>query len=264
MLSSVNRAEVAKFSKVGADWWRASSSKGTGPLHAMNPARVGFIRDRLAKELDRAHLPPLEQLRDVEILDVGCGGGLLSESLARLGARVTSIDPSPENIAVAERHSKLDPLTSSINYECSTVEAQQASGRSFDAVCSLEVIEHVENPLAFVDACKGCVRPGGGSLFLSTINRTAKSYAMAVLGAEHVLRLLPVGTHDWHKFVKPEELIAMVSARGRVVDKVDLQGIILALTLTSKEGMAGVGSPWSWTLSPTDHDVNYIAHFRLT
>ena len=228
----------------------------------MNPVRVAFVRSRLAESLGRLHLPALEQLRGVEILDVGCGGGLLSEALARLGAKVTSIDPSPENIAVAKKHSQLDPTTAnSIDYSCTTVEEVQAAGKKFDAVCSLEVIEHVDHPLAFVGACKACVRQGGsggggGSLFLSTINRTPKSYAMAILGAEHLLRLLPVGTHDWQKFITPEELIAMVSASSpRAVRKVDVQGLVLGLKPGS--GMPG------WVLSPDDHAINYIAHFEL-
>jgi len=221
----------------------------------MNPARVSFIRRGLAEALGRTHLPEMEQLRGVEILDVGCGGGLLSEALARLGAKVTSIDPSPENIAVAQKHSQLDPtgVAANSSYSCTTVEELHAIGSTFDAVCALEVLEHVDNPLAFVGACKGCVRPGG-SLFVSTINRTAKSYALTILGAEYVMRLLPVGTHDWHKFVTPQELIAMVSAGQRGAQKVDVKGLVLSV-----QAVPSV----RWALSPDDHDVNYIAHFTL-
>ena len=256
--TTVNPAEVSKFGKVGAEWWNAGSTHGTGPLHAMNPVRVSFIRSRLAQELGRAHLPAHEQLRGVEILDVGCGGGLLSESLSRLGAKVVAIDPSPENVAVAQSHSKIDPLTRSTEYVCGTIESisDKYPGK-FDAVCSLEVLEHVDNPPSFVSACSACVRPGG-SLFFSTINRTAKSYLMTIVGAEYLFRLLPVGTHDWKKYVTPEELIAMVSSAangsdGMGVSKLDVQGLVLS---------PGMPLP-SWALSSSDHDVNYIAHFAL-
>ena len=246
--STVNAEEVAKFSRIGAGWWEQGSSAGVGPLHAMNPARVGFIRDSLAKKLGLQGKPVLEQLQGLEILDVGCGGGLLSEALSRLGAKVTAIDPSEENIRVAKQHSLVDPQTSSIEYHCTTVEDLAASGKSFDAVCSLEVLEHVESPLAFVKSCRQCLRPGG-SLFLATINRTAKSYAMTILGAEYLLRLLPVGTHDWNKFITPEELIALLAASGGKVTTLDVQGLVLEPSL-----------PPRWALSRTDHDINYITH----
>ena len=208
---SVNNDEVKKFSSVGKDWWNAESNRGTGPLHAMNPVRVDFIRRTLSKQLSSMSKEPNFHMGGLDILDVGCGGGILSEALARLGANVTSIDPSDVNIGVASRHSSTDPLTSKIEYIQTTVDVIARSGRKFDVVCSLEVIEHVETPLAFVADCASCVKDGG-SLYLSTLNRNLKSFAVAIVGAEYVLGMLPPGTHDWHKFITPEELTMMVQA----------------------------------------------------
>lgn len=246
--TSINSKEVEKFSKVGSDWWNKNSTSGTGPLHAMNPTRVNFIRNCIAEATDKNNLPATEQLKGLEILDVGCGGGLLAEALARLGAKVTAIDPSIENIKVASRHSKIDPLTSTIEYKHSTIEEVSSSGTTFDVVCSLEVLEHVDQPLSFIRSCQACVRPGG-HMFLSTINRTAKSYAMTILGAEYLLRMLPVGTHEWSKFITPEELIAMVTATSPV-RQVNIKGLVLDVK----------NFPPKWILSSTDHDVNYILH----
>lgn len=209
--SSVNNDEVRKFSAVGKDWWSAESNRGTGPLHAMNPVRVDFIMRTLSKQLSSTLKTPHLQLEGLDILDVGCGGGILSEALARLGANVTSIDPSDVNIGVASRHSSTDPLTSKIDYIQTTVDMMAKTGKKFDVVCSLEVIEHVETPLAFVADCALCVKDGG-SLYLSTLNRNMKSFTFAIVGAEYVLGMLPPGTHDWHKFITPEELTIMVQA----------------------------------------------------
>lgn len=263
--ASVNAAEVAKFSRVGAAWWSAESTSGTGPLHAMNPARVEFIRSAISRQMGRSHLPASEQLRGLDILDIGCGGGLLAEALARLGARVTAIDPSEQNIAVAKAHSRVDSLTRDISYKCTTVEELLASSATegspsafsppFDVVCSLEVLEHVEDPRTFVRSCRKCARPGG-SLFLSTINKTFKSYGMTILGAEHMLRLLPVGTHHWDKFIKPDDLVDMVSSTG-AVKSTAIEGLVLDPGLCLSSGAM------SWRLSKTDLDVNYIMHVSL-
>jgi SAM-dependent methyltransferase len=248
--ASVNADEVKKFAAVGQDWWSSASSSGTGPLHAMNPVRVAYIREALAAQLSTSHLPPDAQLRGAELLDVGCGGGILSEALARLGARVTSIDPSGENVAVARAHSAADPATAHIDYRQTTVEEVAASGRTFDAVCALEVIEHVETPMAFITACATCVRPGG-SLFLSTINRTAKSYAVAIVGAEYVARVVPAGTHDWNKFITPEELRLMAEAHPARLTVVNKQGLVMRVDPFATGKLA-------WGLNPSDLDVNYI------
>lgn len=193
--STVNDEEVKKFSAVGAHWWDKTSRFGTGPLHNMNPCRVSFIRDSLAIKLSRHDMPLHEQLKGLKILDVGCGGGLLSEALSRLGAEVTSVDPSQASIDVARKHASVDPLTATINYRKSTVGEVADSGEKFDVVCSLEVIEHVEMPLSFVKQCVNCLQDDG-SLFLSTISRTPKSFAIAILGAEYITRIVPPGNDN--------------------------------------------------------------------
>ena len=250
--STVNPEEIRKFGAVGADWWDKESKKGTGPLHAMNPARVDFIRTRAAAHLKRDNEGALDQIRGLDILDVGCGGGLLSESLARLGAKVVGIDPAEENVQVAKLHSEGDVSTQGISYENTTIEDLAASGRHFDIVCSLEVIEHVENPLAFIEACGSCLRPGG-SLFLSTLNRSTKSYLLAILGAEHITGLVPVGTHDWSKFITPDEMRKMVSTVAAVEE---MSGIVFTPEIR------GVTPSLldKWKISATDLDVNYIVH----
>lgn len=199
---SVNPDEIKKFSAVGSSWWDSDSKSGTGPLHSMNPIRVNFIRKCLAVENCTSHLYATDQIAGMKILDVGCGGGLLAESLSRLGAQVTAIDPSRENINVASQHSKLDPATQNIEYIQSTIEAMSSTGRKFNAVTCLEVLEHVEKPKQFLAACIECL-DDKGSLFLSTINRTAKSYAITIVGAEYLLKLLPTGNlYLYQGFVK--------------------------------------------------------------
>lgn len=250
--TSVNPEEIRKFGAVGADWWDKDSKKGTGPLHAMNPTRVEFIRTRAAAHLRRDKEGVLDQIRGVDVLDVGCGGGLLAESLARLGANVVAIDPAEENVQVARMHSEADESTRGILYENTTVEHMAASGRSFDLVCSLEVIEHVENPLSFIESCAACLRPGG-SLFLSTLNRSPKSYLFAILGAEHITGMIPVGTHDWNKFITPTEMRKMVSSVASVEE---MSGIVFTPEIRG----ASPSLMEKWKISATDLDVNYILH----
>lgn len=249
--ASVNNDEIRKFSAVGKDWWSAESNKGTGPLHSMNPVRVDFIRRTIEHHLSIQDTPSHLKLKGLDILDVGCGGGILSEALARLGANMTSIDPSDVNIGVASRHSSTDPLTSNIEYKQTTVEELARTGRKFDVVCSLEVIEHVETPLAFVGACSSLLKDGG-SLYLSTINRNLKSFGVAIVGAEYLLNMLPPGTHDWHKFITPDELSMMVETSPHGLKVLKREGIVMSIN--------PMNGKFVWRTDPNDLEINYILH----
>jgi 2-polyprenyl-6-hydroxyphenyl methylase/3-demethylubiquinone-9 3-methyltransferase len=201
--SSVDVAEVERFSRLAEDWWNARGK--FAPLHRFNPVRLGFIRDRALSRFGRDHTArrPFEGLR---LLDIGCGGGLLCEPMARLGFDVTGVDASERNIGAAKAHAAAQGLP--IEYLCSTVETLLAEESTpFDLILNMEVIEHVADPPGFLRDCTRLVAPGG-MMILATLNRTAKAMALAVIGAEHVLRWLPVGTHDWKKFVKPDEVRA--------------------------------------------------------
>jgi 2-polyprenyl-6-hydroxyphenyl methylase/3-demethylubiquinone-9 3-methyltransferase len=200
---SVDVAEVERFSRMAADWWNPRGK--FAPLHRFNPVRLGFIRDRALARFSRdgAVRRPFEGLR---LLDIGCGGGLLSEPMARLGFEVTAVDASERNIGAAKAHAAEMGL--SINYLCSTIEAlAEQESPPFDVILNMEVIEHVADPSQFLKDCARMLAPGG-VMIVATLNRTAKAMALAVIGAEHVLRWLPVGTHDWSKFVKPEQIRA--------------------------------------------------------
>jgi 2-polyprenyl-6-hydroxyphenyl methylase/3-demethylubiquinone-9 3-methyltransferase len=189
---TIDPAEIAHFATLSSHWWDAA-----GPfrsLHELNPTRVGYIRDHIQEHFGK------KSLKDLKILDVGCGGGLLSEPLARLGAVVTGIDATEENIVVAKDHANEVDLK--ITYTHTTVESLK---EKYDVVCALEIVEHVANLEAFVDACCQRVRPGG-LIFLSTLNRTLKSYLLGIIAAEYILRWVPRGTHQWDKFVRPDEL----------------------------------------------------------
>jgi 2-polyprenyl-6-hydroxyphenyl methylase / 3-demethylubiquinone-9 3-methyltransferase len=239
---SVDPADVARFNRLGDLWWDKSGKMGI--LHDINPVRVAYVRDLACRHLpgeggprDKFDSAPLAGLR---IADIGCGGGILAESLAELGARVTAIDPAPNNIAVATRHAEKSGLA--IDYRNMTAEALAKSGESFDIVTALEVIEHVDGPKAFVAKLAQLARPGG-LLFLATIDRTLKSYALAIVGAEYVLRWVPRGTHNHDKFIRPDELSAWLRAAGmREIDRA---------------GMSFQPLTRSWRKS-RDTDVNYL------
>jgi 2-polyprenyl-6-hydroxyphenyl methylase/3-demethylubiquinone-9 3-methyltransferase len=235
---TLDREEVARFAKLSGQWWDER-----GPfrqLHRINPVRLTYIRDQLCRKFAR-DAKQAASLAGLSVLDIGCGGGLVCEPLARLGASVTGIDPAAENIAAAKAHASAQGLD--IAYEVATAEELASRGQSYDAVLLLEVVEHVPDVPAFLKTVAPLVTPGG-VMILSTLNRTLKSFALAIVGAEYILRWLPVGTHQWQRFVTPEELASALSAAG--------------LALTGTEGL--VYDPFSdeWRLG-TDTDVNYFA-----
>eukprot|EP00897_Mesotaenium_endlicherianum_P002370 jgi/Mesen1/2160/ME000152S01246 len=238
--SSVDPEEVAKFARQADTWWDLNGPhKG---LHSMNPARLAFIQSAVCRHLnlDASKARPLEGLR---VLDVGCGGGLLCEPLARLGAEVTGVDATEANTKVASLHAKADLVTASIKYMAVTAEELVEEGKVYDLVIASEVIEHVAEPEAFVQSLGALCRPGGG-VAVSTINRTVRSHALAIVAAEYVLNLVPRGTHEWSKFVTPEELALMFRRSGLKME--ELSGLFY--------------NPINNTWSLFDDDaVNYIA-----
>ncbi|MBC9247875.1 bifunctional 2-polyprenyl-6-hydroxyphenol methylase/3-demethylubiquinol 3-O-methyltransferase UbiG [Paracoccus sp. 11-3] len=237
-MTSIDPAEIAKFEAMAAEWW---DPKGKfKPLHMMNPVRLDYIDTQIAAEFgrDRRNLRPFEDLR---ILDIGCGGGLVSEPMARLGATVVGADAAEGNIAIATLHAQQQGLD--IDYRATTAEALVDAGERFDVVLALEIVEHVADPAEFIATCRNLVRPGG-LVIASTLNRTAKSFGAAIIGAEWVMRWLPKGTHEWNRFITPDELSGMASAAG--LDVVDRYGMVFN-PLT-----------WDWSLSHRDLSVNYI------
>ncbi len=238
---TVDAAEVARFDALAAEWWDPDGPMR--PLHQLNPVRLDYIRSRLGGhfDLDRKSLRPLEGLR---LADIGCGGGLLSEPLARLGAGITAIDVSAENITVAQAHARTAGLD--IDYRRSTAEALAGEGERFDAVIAMEVVEHVADLRCFLAASATLVRPGGAILF-ATINRSAKAFLRAIVGAEYVLRWLPRGTHRFDRFVKPAERRRHLAAAG--IELEDVTGV--SYRVLSRE--------WRPT---RDLGVNYMAFGR--
>ena len=233
---TVDPAEVAKFSKLSAEWWAPRGRMA--PLHKINPLRLGYIRDAACRKFSR-NARSLNCLSGLRMLDIGCGAGLLCEPFTRLGAQVIGIDPSATNIAAAKLHADRGHL--SIDYRCTTVEQMDLRER-FDVVLAMEVVEHVADVGMFLNRCAAMLKPGG-LMVVSTINRNWKSFALAIVGAEYVLRWLPRGTHAWNKFVTPDEL-----ARHLADNK---------LAITEESGV--VYNPFldKWGLS-ADTDVNYM------
>lgn len=236
--NSVDAAEVAKFEAMAAEWWDPNGK--FKPLHMLNPCRLDYITSQIAAEFGRDLTQP-EPFKGLRILDIGCGGGLLSEPMARLGATVVGADAAERNIPVARIHAEQSGLT--IDYRHTTAEAIADSGERFDAVLNMEVVEHVTDPQAFLTVCQTLLRPGG-LMVCSTINRNPKSYMMAIVGAEVVMRWLPRGTHDWAKFITPDELTDMLVKAG--LDVVDRKGFVFNPVA------------WSWSLSDRDLSVNYV------
>lgn len=205
--------EVARFAALADTWWDETGP--FAPLHRFNPVRLKIIRDRVAARFDRDIVQP-KPFQGLRLLDIGCGGGLLSEPMARLGAEVTGIDAAERNVAAARLHAEQTGLA--IDYRNVSVEALAEQGARFDVVLNMEVVEHVADVGAFLAAASDCVAPGG-LMFNATLNRTAKAYALAIVGAEYVLRWLPRGTHDWSKFLKPAELMAQLNMRGMAIEE---------------------------------------------
>ncbi|MGA9433725.1 MAG: bifunctional 2-polyprenyl-6-hydroxyphenol methylase/3-demethylubiquinol 3-O-methyltransferase UbiG [Roseobacter sp.] len=236
--TTVDPSEIAKFEAMAAEWWDENGK--FKPLHMLNPCRLDYITSQIAGEFDR-DLSTTAPFKGLRILDIGCGGGLLAEPMARLGAEVVGADAAERNIPVAQIHAEQSGLT--IDYRHTTAEAMAEAGEQFDVVLNMEVVEHVASPIDYLIACRTLLKPGGLHI-CSTINRNPKSYMMAIIGAEHVMRWLPKGTHEWSKFITPDELFELMRDAG--LDPVDRKGFVFNPV------------SWSWKLSDRDLSVNYV------
>ena len=236
--STINKREIDKFSKMADEWWNPEGK--FKPLHKFNPIRIQYIKENLIShfKIKKKKIP----LKNIKILDIGCGGGLLSEPMSRLGAKVTGIDASEKNIKIANAHLKKSKLK--INYICSSPEKLKTKER-FDVILNMEIVEHVEDIDFFLKSSSNLLKKNG-IMFVATLNKTLKSYLFAIVGAEYVLRWLPIGTHEWEKFVKPNDLINILKKYGLKLDAID--GIKFNL----------VNDKWSLS---SDKSVNYIAKF---
>lgn len=236
--TTIDTEEVAKFEAMAAEWWDPNGK--FKPLHMLNPCRLDYITSQIAAEFDR-DLKTSKPFTGLRLLDIGCGGGLLAEPMARLGATVVGADAAAGNIPVAQVHAAQSGLD--IDYRNTTAEYLAAADEQFDVVLNIEVVEHVADPATYLTACQRLLKPGGLHI-CSTLNRTAKSFAAAIVGAEFIMRWLPKGTHDWNKFITPEELYDLLRDAG--LDPVDRKGFVF--------------SPisWSWSLSDRDLAVNYV------
>jgi 2-polyprenyl-6-hydroxyphenyl methylase/3-demethylubiquinone-9 3-methyltransferase len=236
--NTINKKEIDKFSKIAEEWWDPNGK--FKPLHKFNPIRISYIKENIIKsfKLNQKKSP----LKNIKVLDIGCGGGLLSEPVSRLGAKVTAIDASKKNIEVAKLHAKKNDLK--INYICTSPEKLKIKDQ-FDVILNMEIIEHVENVDLFLKSCSKLLKKNG-IMFVATLNKTLKSYVFAIIGAEYILRWLPIGTHEWEKFLKPEKLISILKNNNLDVEKVN--GMKFNI-LTDK-----------WSVSE-DKSINYIAKF---
>ena len=236
--NTINKKEIEKFSKIAEEWWDPHGK--FKPLHKFNPIRISYIKESIINSFKlREKVKPLKK---VKILDIGCGGGLLSEPMSRLGADVMGIDASDKNIEIAKFHAKKDNLN--IKYLCASPEQLNTSTK-FDVILNMEIVEHVKDVDFFLQSCSKLLRKNG-IMFVATINRTLKSYFFAIIGAEYILRWLPIGTHEWEKFLKPEELISILKKNDLRLDKLDGMNFNL------------IKNKWS---VGNDKSVNYIAKF---
>jgi len=238
-MSTINKKEIEKFSKIAADWWDPNGK--FKPLHKFNPTRIKYIKENIIKHfnLKMTNKP----LRNIKILDIGCGGGLLAEPMCKLGATVTGIDASKKNIKVAKFHAKKNKLL--INYSCSSPEKINVT-KKFDVILNMEIVEHVDDLSFFINKSSNLLKKNG-LMFVATLNKTLKSYLFAIVAAEYILKWLPIGTHDWEKFVKPENLIKL--AKNSNLELKTLDGVKLN-PIKNK-----------WNISK-DISVNYIAKFK--
>ena len=237
-MTSVNKKEIDKFSKMANEWWDPEGK--FKPLHKFNPTRIKYLKENIINNFKLKN--KVKPLSGINILDIGCGGGLLSEPMSRMGANVTGIDASDKNIKIAKLHSKKNKLK--INYLCSSPEKLKIT-KKFDVILNMEIVEHVEDIDFFLKSCSKLLKKNG-LMFVATINKTLKSYIFAIIGAEYVLRWLPIGTHEWEKFVKPEDL-------KKILMKYDL-------SLNKLEGMNFNIIKDEWSIS-RDLSVNYMAKF---
>ena len=237
--NTINKLEIAKFSKIAAEWW--SPNGKFKPLHKFNPIRIKYLKENIIEhfKLKQTNFP----LKGLHILDIGCGGGLLSEPITRLGAKVTAIDASKKNIQIAKFHAEKNNLK--INYLCSSPEKLNLK-KKFDVFLNMEIVEHVEDLNFFIKKSSNLLKKNG-LMFIATLNKTFKSYVFAIIGAEYVLRWLPIGTHDWEKFVKPDNLVNIA--------------INSNLKLKKLSGMKFNPIVDKWSLSK-DKSVNYITKFK--
>ncbi len=237
-MNSINKKEIEKFSKIASEWWNPEGK--FKPLHKFNPVRIKYIKQNIINNFKLKN--KIKPLKGISILDIGCGGGLLSEPMARMGARVTGIDASDKNIKIAKLHSRKSKLK--INYICSSPEKLKLQSK-FDVILNMEIVEHVEDVDFFLKSCSKLLKKNG-IMFVATINKTLKSYVFAIVGAEYVLRWLPIGTHEWEKFVNPEDLKKILTKYNIYIDKLD--------------GMKFDILKDEWNISQ-DLSVNYIGKF---
>ena len=234
-MNSINKKEIEKFSKIAEEWWNPDGK--FKPLHNFNPIRIKYIKDNIVKDFNISSLT--KPFKNIKILDIGCGGGLLSEPMCRLGASVVGIDASEKNIKVAKFHAKKNKLK--INYKVASPEKLKTNIK-FDVILNMEIVEHVENIDFFIKESAKLLKKNG-VMFVATLNKTLKSYAFAIIGAEYILKWLPIGTHDWEKFVKPDDLIKILKKNN--------------LSLRKLDGMKFNILDDSWKIS-SDTSVNYI------